>query len=91
MQSIYYVFVNFITSESNKNFNFNLFTSNIIVYDIFSPPVASRIYVYPSIAAYEVLINDYPKYKSFSSPKMYLVKNLVIFFVTNVSPLLGLS
>ena len=40
--------------------------TDIIVYDIFSPPVASRIYVYPSIAAYEVLINDYPKYKSFS-------------------------
>ena len=40
--------------------------SDIIVYDIFSPPVASRIYVYPCIAAYEVLINDNPSYKSFS-------------------------
>ena len=40
--------------------------SDIIVYDIFSPPVASRIYVYPTIAAYEVLINDNPSYKSFS-------------------------
>lgn len=28
--------------------------TDIIVYDIFSPPVASRIYAYPSIAAYEV-------------------------------------
>ncbi len=28
--------------------------SNVIVHDIFSPPVASRIYAYPSIAAYEV-------------------------------------
>ena len=27
--------------------------TNVIVHDIFSPPVASRIYVYPSIAAYE--------------------------------------
>jgi hypothetical protein len=27
--------------------------SDVIVYDIFSPPVASRVYVYPSIAAYE--------------------------------------
>jgi hypothetical protein len=29
--------------------------SDIIVYDIFSPPVASRVYAYSSIAAYEVL------------------------------------
>jgi hypothetical protein len=28
------------------------------VYDIFSPPVASRIYVYPSIAAYEIMAQD---------------------------------
>ena len=40
--------------------------TDVIVYDIFSPPVASRIYVYPTIAAYEVLINDYSKYKSFA-------------------------
>ena len=32
--------------------------TDVIVYDIFSPPVASRIYVYPSIAAYEVLRNS---------------------------------
>ena len=58
--------------KSNVNFynNPDLFhrsmqkLTDIIVYDIFSPPVASRIYVYPSIAAYEVLINDYPNYKS---------------------------
>ena len=29
--------------------------TDIIVHDIFSPPVASRVYVYPSIAAYEVI------------------------------------
>ncbi len=29
--------------------------SDIIVHDIFSPPVASRVYVYPSVAAYEIL------------------------------------
>lgn len=29
--------------------------TDIIVYDIFSPPVASRIYLYPCIAAYEIL------------------------------------
>lgn len=29
--------------------------TDIIVHDIFSPPVASRVYAYPSIAAYEVM------------------------------------
>lgn len=29
--------------------------TDIIVHDIFSPPVASRVYTYPSIAAYEVI------------------------------------
>ncbi|MCB0553116.1 MAG: vanadium-dependent haloperoxidase [Phaeodactylibacter sp.] len=38
--------------------------SDVIVHDIFSPPVASRIYVYPSIAAYEALRNDYPNYQT---------------------------
>ncbi len=36
--------------------------SDIIVHDIFSPPVASRIYAYPSIAAYEALKHDYPEF-----------------------------
>lgn len=39
--------------------------TDVIVHDIFSPPVAARIYSYPSIAAYEVLRHDYPEYKSF--------------------------
>jgi len=38
--------------------------TDIIVHDIFSPPVASRIYVYSNIAAYEVLVNAYPDYQS---------------------------
>ena len=29
--------------------------TDVIVHDIFSPPVASRIYAYPSIAAYEIM------------------------------------
>ena len=37
--------------------------TDVIVYDIFSPPVASRIYVYPSIAAYETI--------SFLNPESY--------------------
>ena len=35
--------------------------TDVIVHDIFSPPVASRVYVYPSIAAYEAMI---PKYNN---------------------------
>jgi len=32
--------------------------TDVMVYDIFSPPVASRIYAYPSIAAYEIIAQD---------------------------------
>ncbi len=38
--------------------------TDVIVHDIFSPPVASRIYAYPSIAAYEVLALNEPGYES---------------------------
>ncbi|MCC5927688.1 MAG: vanadium-dependent haloperoxidase [Cyclobacteriaceae bacterium] len=40
--------------------------TEIIVHDIFSPPVASRIYYYTSLAAYEALVHDYPGYISLS-------------------------
>lgn len=41
--------------------------SDIIVYDIFSPPVASRVYVYPTIAAYQIIAqSDTLNYKSLS-------------------------
>ncbi|HMH33304.1 MAG TPA: vanadium-dependent haloperoxidase [Puia sp.] len=39
--------------------------TDVIVHDIFSPPVASRIYVYANIAAYEVLVKENTaKYRS---------------------------
>ncbi|MEM9918742.1 MAG: vanadium-dependent haloperoxidase [Bacteroidota bacterium] len=38
--------------------------TEVIVEDIFTPPVASRIYAYPNIAAYEVLRQDKEGYKS---------------------------
>ena len=39
--------------------------SDIVVYDIFSPPVASRVYMYPTIAAYEILaLNNPVQYRS---------------------------
>jgi len=34
--------------------------SDVIVYDIFSPPVASRVYSYPSIAAFETMRLAHP-------------------------------
>jgi hypothetical protein len=38
--------------------------TDVIVHDIFSPPVASRIYAYSSIAAYEALQPGFPEYQS---------------------------
>jgi len=40
--------------------------SEVIVHDIFSPPVASRIYAYPSIGMYEILAKANPSYKAFA-------------------------
>src|SRR6056300_159408 len=39
--------------------------TDVIVYDIFSPPVASRVYMYPSLASYAIIQKKYPeKYNS---------------------------
>ncbi|MGQ0561796.1 MAG: vanadium-dependent haloperoxidase [Gemmatimonadota bacterium] len=38
--------------------------TDVIVYDIFSPPQASRTYAYASIAAYEALRHDNPEYRT---------------------------
>ncbi|MEK7257125.1 MAG: vanadium-dependent haloperoxidase, partial [Bacteroidota bacterium] len=38
--------------------------TDVIVHDIFSPPVASRIYTYSSIAAYEAMVPGSPEYQS---------------------------
>ena len=40
--------------------------TRVIVHDIFSPPVASRIYLYASIAAYEAIIPSQKKYTGLS-------------------------
>ena len=42
------------------------------MHDIFSPPVASRIYLYANVAAYEAAVPSQAKYKS--------LRNLVPFF-----------
>ncbi len=41
--------------------------TNTLVHDIFSPPVASRVYVYPNIAAYEIIAQNDENYLSLSS------------------------
>lgn len=39
--------------------------TDVIVYDIFSPPVASRVYMYPTVASYAIMQKAYPdKYNS---------------------------
>ena len=38
--------------------------TDVIVYDIFSPPQSSRIYAYASIAAYETIRQKHPEYRS---------------------------
>ncbi|MGK7388846.1 MAG: vanadium-dependent haloperoxidase [Candidatus Cyclobacteriaceae bacterium M2_1C_046] len=38
--------------------------TDVIVHDIFSPPVASRIYAYPSIASYEIMALKDSAYRS---------------------------
>jgi hypothetical protein len=41
--------------------------TNVIIYDVFTPPVASRIYGYTSLAAYEAMRYADPKYKSITA------------------------
>ena len=38
--------------------------TRVIVYDIFSPPQASRVYAYASVAAYETLRQEHPDYRT---------------------------
>ena len=62
--------------------------TDISVYDIFSPPVASRVYVYPSIAAYEVIASAYPdQYKSLAGQLNGLTESPEI--SANVNPYLA--
>ncbi len=38
--------------------------TDVMVHDIFSPPVVSRIYAYPNVAAYEIIASHNPTYKT---------------------------
>ncbi len=46
--------------------------SQIMLHDIFSPPVASRIYVYPNIASYEVIAQNSKTYNSLQNQIQHL-------------------
>ena len=48
--------------------------TDVIVYDIFSPPVASRIYAYMSIAGYEAARHSDPKFQSLAGQVNGLTK-----------------
>lgn len=41
--------------------------TNIMIHDIFSPPVASRVYAYPNIAAYEIIAVEDENYNSLAN------------------------
>lgn len=77
--AICFLAIGITACQENENSNFEYKTAasdpihyhnavkkltDVIVHDIFSPPVASRIYAYPNIAAYEVLRQGNPNYKS---------------------------
>src|SRR5690348_16882226 len=40
--------------------------TDVMVYDIYSPPVASRTYAFITVAGYEAAINANPEYVSFA-------------------------
>ncbi len=63
--------------------------TDVIVHDIFSSPVASRIYVYANMAAYEVLIVQNKAYASLqtqldSFPKLPVPQNKISFSLSSV-------
>ena len=41
--------------------------TEIMIHDIFSPPVASRIFAYPNVAAYEIIALENPTYLSLAN------------------------
>lgn len=59
-----YAFLFFITGKSAAQqkeqtlHNLNTLLVNTVMEDLFTPPIASRIYVYPNIAFYECIKND---------------------------------
>lgn len=46
--------------------------TEIMIHDIFSPPVASRIFAYPNIAAYEIIVQNDSSYQSLAGQIKHL-------------------
>jgi hypothetical protein len=59
--------------------------TQIMIHDIFSPPVASRIFVYPNIAAFEVISQNSKTYNSLQ----YQLKGLDS--IPNLDPKIGVN
>lgn len=60
--------------------------TQIMIHDIFSPPVASRIFAYPNVAAYEVVAQVNPKYNSLANQLNDLTPVPVIDTASGVNP-----
>jgi hypothetical protein len=58
--------IDYSQKVNNANFYHDCINklTDVIIYDIFSPPVASRIYSYANLAGYEALIPQSPHYQS---------------------------
>ena len=52
--------------------------TDIVVYDIFSPPVASRVYLYPTLAAYEIVAQAHPDQMSIDCFEQARIKSRLI-------------
>tara|TARA_R110002051_G_scaffold295922_1_gene361864 strand:- start:3791 stop:5158 length:1368 start_codon:yes stop_codon:yes gene_type:complete len=61
----------------------------IMVHDIFSPPVASRIFAYPNIAAYEIIAQVNPEYNSLAGQLKDLTPIPVIDSTQAINPQLS--
>ena len=59
--------------------------TEVMIHDIFSPPVASRIYAYPNIAAYQVLNTENGAYQSLENQLNELKKIPIISFDKNAN------
>nr|MCU0450381.1 phosphatidic acid phosphatase [Bernardetiaceae bacterium] len=57
---------NYQTAANNPEFlrRSVIALTDVIIHDVFSPPVAARIYTYASVAAYEAIVPAYPSYQS---------------------------
>jgi len=60
--------------------------TQIMIHDIFSPPVASRIFAYPNVAAYEIIAQLNPEYQSLAGQLNELQPIPELDTVTGINP-----